>query len=108
MPKALFTLVHFQFKTVLKWKRYLSTLAFSLHLRNNLCTHQTTENACQHDEDDEHDVIVYMVIKDTESECRQPRHLFTDLIGMNEKCRKLNPTCRKKSVTSLIKQHFSW
>ncbi len=22
---------------------------------------------------------------------------------MNEKCRKLNPTCRKKSVTSLIK-----
>ncbi|MGL4524745.1 MAG: hypothetical protein ACRCVN_04410, partial [Spirochaetia bacterium] len=26
---------------------------------------------------------------------------FTDTIGMNEKCRKQNPTCRKKSVTSL-------
>ncbi len=24
---------------------------------------------------------------------------FTDPIGMNEKCRKLNPTYRKKSVT---------
>ncbi len=32
--------------------------------------------------------------------------LFTDTIGMNEKCRKLNHTCRKKSVTSLIKRHF--
>ncbi len=31
---------------------------------------------------------------------------FTDTIGMNWKCHKLNPTCRKKSVTSLIKQHF--
>ncbi len=30
---------------------------------------------------------------------------FMDTIGMNEKCRKLNSTCRKKSVTSLIKQH---
>ncbi len=31
---------------------------------------------------------------------------FKDNIGMNEKCRKLNPSCCKKSVTSLIKQHF--
>ncbi len=31
---------------------------------------------------------------------------FTDTIGMNEKCRKLNPTCRKKSVTSLRKWLF--
>ncbi len=30
----------------------------------------------------------------------------TDTIGMKEKCRKLNPTCRKKSVTSLIKWLF--
>ncbi len=31
---------------------------------------------------------------------------FTDTIGMNEKWHKLNPTCRKKSVTSLIKLIF--
>ncbi len=31
---------------------------------------------------------------------------FTDTIGMNEKCRKLNLICCKKSVTFLIKQHF--
>ncbi len=33
---------------------------------------------------------------------------FTDPMGMNEKCRKLNPTCHKKSVTSLLKQQFFW
>ncbi len=33
-------------------------------------------------------------------------HYSLDVIGMNEKCCKLNPTCRKKSVTSLIEQHF--
>ncbi len=31
---------------------------------------------------------------------------FTDTIGMNEKCREMNPTCRKKSATSLIKRIF--
>ncbi len=31
---------------------------------------------------------------------------FTDTIGMNEMCCKLNPTCHKNSVTSLIKQIF--
>ncbi len=41
-----------------------------------------------------------------QSELRDTQSLFTDTIGMNEKCRKLNPTCRKKSVTSLIKWHF--
>ncbi len=32
--------------------------------------------------------------------------VFTDTIGMNGKCRKLNPTSPKKAVTSLIKQNF--
>ncbi len=32
--------------------------------------------------------------------------VFTDTIGMNGKCHKLNPTSRKMSVTSLIKQQF--
>ncbi len=41
-----------------------------------------------------------------QSELCDTQSLFTDTIGMNEKCRKLNPTCRKKSVTSLIKWHF--
>ncbi len=41
-----------------------------------------------------------------QSELCDTQSPFTDTIGMNEKCRKLNPTCRKKSVTSLIKQHF--
>ncbi len=41
-----------------------------------------------------------------QSELCDTQSAFTDPIGMNGKCRKLNPTCRKKSVTSLIKQHF--
>ncbi len=41
-----------------------------------------------------------------QSELYDIQSLFTDTIGMNEKCRKLNPTCRKKLVTSLIKQQF--
>ncbi len=41
-----------------------------------------------------------------QSELCNTQSSFTDPIGMNEKWRKLNPTCRKKSVTSLIKQHF--
>ncbi len=38
-------------------KIYLSTLPFSLLSGKNFRTQQTTENACQHDEDDEHDII---------------------------------------------------
>ncbi len=41
-----------------------------------------------------------------QSELCDTQSAFTDPIGMNEKCRKLNPICCKKSVTSLIKQHF--
>ncbi len=41
-----------------------------------------------------------------QSELCDTQSSFTDTIGMNEKCRKLKPTCRKKSVTSLIKRHF--
>ncbi len=33
-------------------------------------------------------------------------YTFMDPIGMNEKCRKLNTTCHKKSVISFIKWHF--
>ncbi len=40
-----------------------------------------------------------------QSELCDTQSPFTDPIGMNENCRKLNPTC-KKSVTSLIKWHF--
>ncbi len=38
--------------------------------------------------------------------CSITQSPFTDTIGINEKCRKLNPTCHKKSVTSLITRHF--
>ncbi len=41
-----------------------------------------------------------------QSELCDTQSPFTCSIGMNDKCRKLNPTCHKKSVTSLIKQHF--
>ncbi len=41
-----------------------------------------------------------------QSELCDTQSSFTDTIGMNGKCRNLNPTCRKKSVTSLIKQIF--
>ncbi len=40
------------------------------------------------------------------SELCDTQSSFIDSIGMNEKSRKLNPTCCKKSVTSLIKLHF--
>ncbi len=36
------------------------------------------------------------------SELCDTQSSFIDSIGMNEKSRKLNPTCCKKSVTSLI------
>lgn len=39
-----------------------------------------------------------------QSELCDTQTLFMDLIGMNGKSRKLNPTCHKKSVASLIKQ----
>ncbi len=39
-----------------------------------------------------------------QSELCDTQSLFTDPIGTNEKCCKLNHTCRKKSVTSLIKR----
>ncbi len=38
-----------------------------------------------------------------QSELCDTQLAFTDTIGINEKCHKLNPTCHKKSVTSLIK-----
>ncbi len=41
-----------------------------------------------------------------QSELCNTQSPFTDNIGMNDKCRKLNYTCHKKSVTSLIKQTF--
>ncbi len=41
-----------------------------------------------------------------QSELCNTQSLFMDSIGMNEKCCKLNPICRKKSVTFLIKQNF--
>lgn len=40
------------------------------------------------------------------SELCNTHWLFTDTIEMHEKCCKLNPTCRKMSVTSLIKHIF--
>ncbi len=41
-----------------------------------------------------------------QSELCDTQSLFTDTIGMNEKCCKLNQTYHKKSVSSLIKRHF--
>ncbi len=35
-----------------------------------------------------------------QSELCDSQWLFTDTVGMNEKCHKLNPTCRKKSIVS--------
>ncbi len=45
-------------------------------------------------------------VTEFQSELCDTQSLFTDPIGMNEKCFNLNPTCRKKLMTSLINQHF--
>ncbi len=45
-------------------------------------------------------------VTEFQSELCDTHSPFTDSIGMNEKCRELNPTRHKKSVTSLIKQNF--
>ncbi len=41
-----------------------------------------------------------------QSELCDTQSSFTDIIGMNEKCHNLKPTCQKTSLTSLMKQNF--
>ncbi len=45
-------------------------------------------------------------LADTASEVCDTQSLFTDPVRTHGRCRKLNPTCRKKSVASLMKQHL--
>ncbi len=49
------------------WEVWSYQMAFSLRFRKDLCPHYTTENAYHSCRYNEHDVIVYMVIKDTQT-----------------------------------------